>query len=108
MIVYSGFTSKLGKDISNPERHIKQFCSREPVQRFTNVRNMVSWFVRTTVMFVTVVVLDYEWECETGHITSVKTGLIGFECGGVEMGTGSNFQAHTGTIHNILLSEAFL
>ena len=62
-IVYSGFTSKLGKAMCDPDRHIIEFCAREPAHKFSNRRNMVSWFVMAALLLVTTVALDTLWGC---------------------------------------------
>ena len=62
-IVYTGFTSKLGKAMCDPDRHIIEFCAREPAHKFSNRRNMVSWFVIAAILLVTTVALDTLWGC---------------------------------------------
>jgi hypothetical protein len=75
-IVYSGFTSKLGKAMCDPDRHVIQFCSREPAHKFSNRRNMVSWFVVAALLLVTTVALDTQWGC-TSLIDWGFIGLVG-------------------------------
>ena len=72
-IVYSGFTSKLGKAMCDPDRHIIEFCAREPAHKFSNRRNMVSWFVMAAIFLVTTVALDTHWGCSS----LIDWGFIG-------------------------------